>query len=223
MPVSLDKRLNFIFGLADFGCRAADIGCDHGKLAYNLVSSERAVKVIATDLRPECLKKAYELAFANGVQDVMETRLGDGLNPIESREVDTVIIAGLGGDVMADILKRAREEGKEFKHFILSPNTHPEKVRREIVNYGHTVTVDKRIECAGKSYTVIKTDEGESALSDLQIEFGAFYMTDEDFKAAAERETEFLNGVLKKCGGNERAEARLSLLMRAKLNIENET
>ncbi|MBO4554406.1 MAG: SAM-dependent methyltransferase [Clostridia bacterium] len=182
MTIRLDERLTLIASLVDYG-KVADVGCDHGKLGYFLVSTDRAESVIATDISEPSLKKARELAFDNGVTDVMTTRLGDGLAPVKSREVDTVIVAGLGGDVISGILANARKDGKEFAHFLLSPNTHPEKVRAEIVEQGHKIVFDDMLTCAGKIYTVIKTDEGGEPLDENEIKYGKFYRTSKNFKA----------------------------------------
>ena len=182
MPIRLDERLSLIASLVDYG-KVADVGCDHGKLGYFLVSTDRASQVIATDISAPSLKKARELADENGVADIMQTRLGDGLSPVRTREVDTVVIAGLGGDVISGILEGARKEGKCFAHFILSANTHPEKVREEIEKSSHTITFDDLITCGGKTYTVIKTQEGREVLTDKQKKYGKFYLTSENFKA----------------------------------------
>ncbi len=195
MPIRLDQRLSLIANLSS-GRRVADVGCDHGKLGYYLIGTDRADLVIATDISAPSLKKAKELAMENGVEDTLITRLGDGLKPISTREVDTVIIAGMGGDVIADILRVAREDNKQFSHFLLSPNTHPEKVRREIEKSGHTIIYDDIIECAGKSYTVIKTEEGKSALDDMQIIHGAFYKTNKNFVLKVKNDIEALENIL---------------------------
>ncbi len=180
MPIRLDKRLTLISSLVE-GDSVADVGCDHGKLGYYLIGTDRAKLVIATDISAPSLNKATELAKDNGVEDVLITRLGDGLKPVKSGEVHTVIIAGLGGDVISDILEDARVDGKRFESFILSPNTHPEKVRRQIVKSGHSIIYDDTLECAGKVYTVIKTREGESTLTQDEIKFGKFYKTSDIF------------------------------------------
>lgn len=197
MPIRLDERLSFIASLVDYG-KVADVGCDHGKLSFFLVSTDRASKAIATDISAPSLKKARELALENGVTDILETRLGDGLSPVSSREVDMVIIAGLGGDVISSILAGARQEGKEFSHFLLSPNTHPEKVRAEIVRCGHKIVFDDTLACAGKVYTVIKTEEGEETLSDDEIKYGKFFRTSENFKSELEREIRNKKNILEK-------------------------
>lgn len=202
MPIRLDKRLTQIANLVDYG-KVADVGCDHGKLGYYLISTDRASEVIATDISAMSLKKAKELAEDNGVSSVMQTRLGDGLKPVASEEVDTVVIAGLGGDVISSILKDAGDDGKTFEHFILSSNTHPEKVRREIVRQGHRIIYDEMLECGGKVYTIIKTERGEGTLDDMQIAYGANFRTSETFAEFASTYLSNLKAIYANGGGCE--------------------
>lgn len=126
MPIRLDQRLTAIANLVDYG-KVADVGCDHGKLGYYLVSTDRASEVIATDISAPSLAKAEELAKENGVQDVMQTRLGNGLEPVGDREVDTVIIAGLGGDVISDIVLRAMRKTKSLRIFCFPQTRIPKR------------------------------------------------------------------------------------------------
>lgn len=199
MPIRLDQRLMKIACLIDRGS-VADIGCDHGKLGYYLVSTDRASKVVATDISKPSLEKAIQLAHENGVDGQIETRLGDGLNPVESGEVDTVVIAGMGGDTIAKILQEAKEQNKVFQHFVLAPNTHAEKVRRQLLDCGHTIDYDDVLECAGKTYTIIKTHFGESSLDEMQIKYGVFFRTSETFARRAREELEGLKAIEKASG-----------------------
>lgn len=157
MPIRLDSRLQKIASLIKGGV-VADIGCDHGKLGYYLLSTDRAESVIATDISAPSLAKAEALAHDQGVEDRLFARLGDGLQPIESGEADVIVIAGLGGDVISAILQRARIEGKVFNRFVLSPNTHSEKVREEIIACRHRILYDGLTECSQKYYTIISTE-----------------------------------------------------------------
>ena len=217
MPIRLDERLTRIATLVDYG-RVADVGCDHGKLGYYLIGTDRASSVIATDISEGSLKKARELAYDNGVASLMQTRLGDGLVPVADGEVDTVVIAGLGGDVISGILAHAREDKKRFAHFVLSPNTHPEKVRRELLSWSHKIVYDDIVECGGKHYTVIKTQEGEETLDELKILFGAFYASSENFARLAKQELEYKSELLKKHWDKE-LERRVELLKAALANV----
>ncbi len=198
MPIRIDERLTAVATLIKGGT-VADVGCDHGKLGYYLVSTDRADKVIATDISAPSLQKAQELAFDNGVSHLMETRLGDGLSPVKSKEADTVVIAGLGGDVMAEILASARLSGKEFDHFVLSPNTHPEKVRRELACSNHTIVTDNLTECAGKYYTIISTQlnkDYKETLDDDQIVHGKYYRDDPVFAKRTREEIATMRNIL---------------------------
>lgn len=214
MPIRLDERLTAVAGLVDCGT-VADIGCDHGKLGFYLLGTDRASKVIATDISDGSLQKARQLAYDNGLD--MQTRLGDGLEPVADGEADTVVVAGLGGDVISEILARARGENKRFKHFVLSPNTHPEKVRKELLLQGHTIVFDDAVECAGKRYTLIKSEVGESTLDEFQIAFGAFYTQNERFLRYASEELAYKKGILAN-HPSEELEKRVKLLKRAIAN-----
>ncbi len=219
MPIRLDERLTAIANCVDFGA-VADVGCDHGKLGYYLVATDRASKVIATDISESSLKKAEELSLENGVGDLMCTRLGDGLVPVADGEADTVIIAGLGGDVISEILARARSDGKSFSHFLLSPNTHPEKVRREIVSQGHRIIKDFTVECLGKRYTVIKTERGGESLDEYEIMFGKFYKHSADFVINAKKELDYKKAILDSNPNSETLAGRVALLKSALANAE---
>lgn len=218
MPIRLDERLTIIASLVDYG-KVADVGCDHGKLGYYLVSTDRASSVIATDVSAPSLQKARELALENGVTDVMQTRLGDGLVPIASREVDTVVIAGLGGDVISGILEKAREEKKSFAHFILSPNTHAEKVRAELARCGQKIVFDDMLVVAGKTYTVIKSEEGEETLDANQIKYGKFFKTSTNFRTWLEKEINEKKNILSK-NFSEELSCKVSDLERLKNMLE---
>lgn len=215
MPIRLDERLSKIASLIDNGT-VADIGCDHGKLSYYLISTEKCSMAIATDISALSLQKTERLALDNGVADILITRVGDGLKPIHSSEVDTIVIAGLGGDVIASILKCARQENKKFKHFVLSPNTHSEKVREEIIKSDHEIVEDDMVFCGKKCYTIIKTSlDGAEILDDMQMLFGKFYKNNETFKEFAKLEIEKKNRIIKQNPKSQNIEQSLDLLLKA--------
>ena len=193
MPLRLDERLTAIAEQAAGVRTVCDVGSDHGKLACWLVQTGRAERAVATDISAPSLKKAERLAEELGLADLVETRTGDGLDPVADREADAVVIAGMGGDLVAGILERAHAQGKRFARFVLSPNTHPERVRGVVADVGHRIVRDFSAECAGKKYTVIVTEEGEGEpLSAAELRFGRFFRTDKDFVLSAEKELDAL-------------------------------
>lgn len=197
MPIRLDGRLTAVAAQC-VGRTVCDIGSDHGKLACRLVQTGAAERAIATDISAPSLAKAERLAEELGIADLVETRVGDGLNPIAAGEAETVAIAGMGGDLIADILRRGTEQGKIFDRLVLSPNTHPERVRAEIASSGYTIVYDAAAVCSGKRYTVITAVRGAGeTLDGMQLAFGKFFRTDEDFVEAARAELNVLRRALK--------------------------
>lgn len=216
MPIRVDLRLSTLASLVQ-GDVIADIGCDHGKLAYYLVGTERAKRVIATDISAPSLRKARELADENGARELIDTRLGDGLEPIESGEADTVVIAGLGGDVISNIIARAYKVGKRFECYVTAPNTHAEKVRRTLISSGHRIVYDDILQCAGKRYTVIKAVRGEMKIDELQELFGVFYADNQNFEQLAKSELEQKRSLYQISRSDELAK-RIEILERALAN-----
>ena len=198
MPIRLDERLTVAANLAAGGATVCDVGCDHGKLACYMVQTGRAERAIATDISAPSLKKAERLAEELGLTDLVETRVGDGLDPVADGEADVVVLAGMGGDLIARILERACAQGKRFSRFVLSPNTHPERAREAAGAAGHRIVADIAAECAGKYYPVIATKAGGAEkLSRSELLFGRFFAEDEDFPVRASRELSELENTLK--------------------------
>lgn len=221
MPVKLDERLYAAAVLCRpvEGGRFCDVGCDHGKLACHLAALG-AGKVIATDISRPSLAKAVLLAEKFGVSDVVETRAGDGLDVVADGEADVVVIAGMGGDTIAEILARAAEQGKIFRRYVLSPNTHPEKARATLAATGYRITEDFTVRAAGKDYVLIAAERGEESLDDRQLLFGKFFRTDATFPARARAETDLLAGKLG--GAPAHSNARYDALVGALAEVENE-
>ena len=152
MP-NLSKRLKLISSLVPIGARVCDIGTDHGYLSIEL--SKTASKVIAADINEKPLETAKKNALKYGVSDI-EFRLCDGLSAIKKEEVDTVIIAGIGGEVISGIIERGMNiaANKDIT-LILQPTTSPEFLRRFLLNNGFQIEKDIPISENGKIYSVI--------------------------------------------------------------------
>ena len=94
-------------------------------------------------------------------------RVGDGLDSINTREVDSVIIAGLGGITIIDILSRDIEKSKSYKKFILQPRKFSGKLRAFLYENGFNIIRESLSE-EGKficeTFTAIPTDESKRVL-----------------------------------------------------------
>ena len=152
MKVSL--RLQTLAALVPNGARACDIGTDHAFLPILLRKTETAESVIATDIREKPLANARKNIRLSGVSGV-ETRLCDGLSGIRKEEVDTVIIAGIGGEVITGILSKCEWLClPPAPLLILQPTTSPEILRRFLCEHGFSVLEEIPLEENDKVYSV---------------------------------------------------------------------
>ncbi len=154
MP-ALSKRLSVIASIVPQGARVCDIGTDHAYLAIELMKSGRAKSVIAADIGQKPLLCARKNVAASGVEGI-ELRLCDGLSGIEAREVDTVVIAGMGGEVISGILDRGRHISRNKNvRFILQPTTSPEHLRNFLLQNGYHISDETAVYENGKLYSVM--------------------------------------------------------------------
>ena len=78
------------------GNRLADIGTDHGYVPIYLVEKGIVPSAIAMDVRRGPLEKAAHNIKVHGLEQLIQTRLSDGLKQLRENEADTVLIAGMG-------------------------------------------------------------------------------------------------------------------------------
>jgi tRNA (adenine22-N1)-methyltransferase len=119
-------RIRKIASYVSAGESVADIGSDHGYLPIWLVREDVCSRVIITDVAEGPLAIARANVRSYGLTDC---RLGDGLAPLAPGEVDAVVIAGMGGETMRDILGADPAKTASFAKFILQPRTKADLLR----------------------------------------------------------------------------------------------
>lgn len=142
----LTPRLNCIVSHVN-ALTAADIGTDHAYVPVELIRSGRAQKVIAADVRKGPLEIAASNISKYGMSDRIETRLGSGISVLNDNEADTVIIAGMGGELICDILNSDKEKAR-FPLFILQPMNSQYELRKWLFENGFEI-LGEDIECEG--------------------------------------------------------------------------
>ncbi len=150
----LSKRLQVIFDLVPKGAKVADIGTDHAYLPIALSLENRCKKIIACDINQKPLNKAKENILKFGIENI-ETRLGNGLSPVKSGEADTIVIAGMGGDIISQILSSCNWLIEDNPTLLLQPMTSAEILRGFLISNRFEITGETPIIEQGKVYTVI--------------------------------------------------------------------
>lgn len=171
----MNLRLSTLAQMVDQGARIADIGTDHAYLPIQLVKEGKVDYAIASDVAAGPLQNAEKDIVAAGLKDKIETRLGSGLETVSAQDrIDTVVIAGMGGKLMTNILDEAWSENFHFTTLILEPNVGEPGVREWLSTHKYQIIDEKIIAEAGHIYELIKAQKVESTirLTDRQIFFG---------------------------------------------------
>ena len=163
MKLPISKRLLCCASMVQPGSRVADIGTDHGYLGIYLLQSGAARHVIACDLRKDPLENARRNAKLFGVDGEMELRLSDGLEKIRPDEVDTVVMAGMGGDLIQKILSQCPWRKREGLQFILQPQSAGNVLRRWLCEDGFEIQREEPVQDGHFLYTVMDIRQGEPA------------------------------------------------------------
>lgn len=164
--VRLSLRLQAVADFVEQGSRIADIGTDHGYVPIYLAQTGRAVSAIAMDVRRGPLERAAEHIREYGEREgqsfscPVKTRLSDGLKALEPGEADTVIIAGMGGELEIRILEEGRHVWDSVKHWILSPQSDLHKVRLYLEENGFVIMDETMVRDEGKYYTIMSVARG---------------------------------------------------------------
>ena len=161
MKLPISKRLLCCASMVQPGSRVADIGTDHGYLGIYLLQSGAARHVIACDLRKDPLENARRNAKLFGVDGEMELRLSDGLEKILPDEVDTVVMAGMGGDLIQKILSQCPWRKREGLQFILQPHSAGNVLRRWLCEDGFEIRREEPVQDGHFLYTVMELRQGE--------------------------------------------------------------
>lgn len=123
----LSKRIRALADSVTRGHTAADIGTDHGYVPMLLIKEGISPRVIMSDISEGSLAKAKDTFRQCGLADRVsedDFRTGDGLETIGTGEVDEIIIGGLGGHTIVDILSADTEKSRSFKRLVLQPRKH---------------------------------------------------------------------------------------------------
>lgn len=153
--LALDNRLALCAEFVRDGARVADIGTDHAYLPVWLCRIGKCPCTIAADINPEPLRRGIKTIERFNMGDKIKTRLCSGLDGIDRSEADDIVIAGMGGELIADILKNCSFAKDSSKHFILQPMTRSEILIKWLCENGYEILKQDCCVAAKKCYTVL--------------------------------------------------------------------
>ena len=201
----LDSRLQKIAELVSGRGIAVDVGTDHAYLAAELVNSGKCANVIASDVKEGPIDSARKTVEKYGIEDKVRLILSDGLANVPLDGVTDVVIAGMGGETIADIIGACNCNDSENIRWILQPMTKPEHLRKMLYEYMLHITEEFVIEDGDKFYVIMVAEYDPDCryLTEFDALYGFFDEDDELGKKYRLREAERLEKIadnVKKAG-----------------------
>ncbi len=178
--IGLTKRLSLVALFVDKGSTFVDVGTDHAYLPIYLCKHEISRGGIAADINIGPLKIAERNLALAGLTNRVSLVLSNGLQEIDTDKVDTVIIAGMGGETIWSILENAHLD--EGHNIILQPMTQLSALRKNLASSGFEILCEALAEEENKLYHVLKVKKIRRTikLNDVETYVGSKYQNKND-------------------------------------------
>ncbi len=171
--IKLSKRLEAISSLVPVDAKVIDVGCDHALLDIYLYQNKISKKIIATDVNENALGNAKDNIKKLKLDNDIETRLGNGLDPLkENDDIDTIIMAGMGAHTIIGILKNNYHKLKNINNIIIQSNTKLFFLRKEMMKLNYKIDNELMVLDNKKTYTIIKYIKGKQRYNKKELYFG---------------------------------------------------
>ena len=168
--ITLDPRLFALAALVGHCESYADIGCDHGRLGAYLLQTGRVSHAQLTDISADSIQKARRLIALLGLSDKVDFCVGDGARALTA-EPEVTVIAGMGGVLIADILKNGREMLSNSR-LVLQPNVAAYELRQALMEQGYKITDETIAPDGRRNYVIIAAEPGEARYSEKELLVG---------------------------------------------------
>lgn len=171
--MELSMRMKQVADMVEPCKVVADVGCDHGYVSIYLIEQGIAEQVIAMDVRKGPLSRAEMNIRQKQLTGQITCRLSDGLEKLSSGEVDTIVIAGMGGPLMIRILEQGADKRQGTEMLVLQPQSDIPAVRRYLHRIGYEIIEEAMLQEDGKYYTVLKgVPQAHENWSEIAYQYG---------------------------------------------------
>lgn len=153
--MKLTDRLLKIASLVTEGKKVADIGTDHGYIPVYLLNNKKVSFAVLADVNRGPLENAKKEVRHNNLLDKVDLRLGSGIEVLEKGEVDEIIIAGMGGILISELLEAKTEVAHSADKLILQPMQAQKELRKYLLNNGYEILDEVLVKEDFRIYEVI--------------------------------------------------------------------
>ncbi len=170
--MELSPRLLKIASLIPKGAAVADVGTDHGYVPLYLFENNIISRAVAMDVNPMPLKRAEDNICSAGFGGSCDFRLSDGLEALRQGECDSIVIAGMGGILMIDIISASLDKIDDNTRLFLQPMIAPIELREYLFKNGFVIDNEYVVREENKFYNIICTRKGTADYSDSDLYIG---------------------------------------------------
>ncbi len=186
--MKLSKRLSALARFIETGMRVADIGTDHGYLPAYLLAEGISPRVYCCDVHPLPLERAAHTFESAALRKGVSFHCANGLQGLHTGDADVIVIAGMGGDLIAEILENGFSDGKKYEDllFLLQPMSKAEKLREYLAKAGFDRIKEELVEEDKKIFLIMAcTFDGKTKFCSAEdIYFGHDHLNDPSDTAA---------------------------------------
>ncbi|GAB4073428.1 tRNA (adenine(22)-N(1))-methyltransferase TrmK [Barrientosiimonas marina] len=174
----LSQRLEYVASFITRGSRFADIGSDHAYIPCYVCQQDDLAEAVAGEVADAPFRSAQATISQHGLTDRVSVRHGNGLDVLESGEVDSVVLAGMGGTLIKTILDDGQDRLSNVGRIIAQPNVAVPIVRHWLEEHGYPITNEGIIEENGHIYEIIVADKDAAAvpMTEKQLLFGPYLL-----------------------------------------------
>ncbi len=197
--MKLTPRLKVIADFVPEGSKVADIGTDHAYIPVYLAREKSVDRLIASDINEGPLDSAKSYISASGLDGRIQIRLGNGMKVLKRDEVDTVIIAGMGGLLISEIMEDSKEICESVERFILQSMVGMVELRQYLESNGYLVSDEKLVKEGKKLYQILLVEKGnEKVEDDIYYEFSKKLVENKDplFEEFVSRKIKKLDSII---------------------------
>jgi len=171
----ISKRLELVASFVPQGAVLLDVGSDHAYLPIDLVERGKIESAIAGEVVEGPYKSAVKNVESHNLKERIQVRLANGLAAFEEEDqVSAITIAGMGGRLIATILKEGLEKLANVERLILQPNNREDDLRIWLQENEFQIVAESILEEAGKFYEILVVEAGQMKLSASDVRFGPF-------------------------------------------------
>ncbi len=204
--MKLTDRLLKIASLVTKGKKVADIGTDHGYIPVYLLNKGYIDFAILADVNKGPLENAKSEVRHNNLTDKVDLRLGSGIEVLNENEVDEVIIAGMGGILISELLEAKKSVAHNLDKLILQPMQAQGELRKYLLNNGYEILDEALVKEDFRIYEIIVakyTSKNTSVEDEIYYEVGKKLIENKDLllNEFIDKKIFMYNSILKKLEG----------------------